>query len=70
MVSTHPAIGRDEAGDADQPCVSKQPGHLGDASDVFLAVSWAEAQVPVQPLADVVSIQGVAGNAMAHQVFL
>lgn len=60
----------DEAGDADQACISKQLGHLGDAPDVLLAVGWREAQVLVQPMPDVVAIQGVTWDAVAHQVLL
>lgn len=68
--STHPAIGRNEAGDAHQPGVSKQPRHLSNAPDVLFTVLWAEAKVFVQPLTDVVAIQSVAGNAMTDQVLL
>lgn len=66
----HPAVGRNEAGDAHQPGVSKQPRHLSNAPDVLFAVLWAEAQVFVQPLTDVVPIQGVAGDAVTDQVLL
>lgn len=68
--AAHPAVGRDEAGDAHQPGVSKQPRHLSNAPDVLFAVLWAEAKVFVQPLADVVPIQSVAGDAVADQVLL
>ena len=67
---THPAVGRDEAGDADQPSISKKPGHLSSASNVLFAVLWAEAEVFVQPLTNVVPIQCVAGDTVTHQVLL
>lgn len=60
----HPAVGRNEAGNAHQPSISKKPGHLSNAPDVLFTVLWAEAQVFVQPLTDVVSIQSVAGNTV------
>ena len=44
---THPSVGRDEAGDADESCVGEQAGHLGYTPDVLLAVLRAEAQVLV-----------------------
>lgn len=66
----HPAVGRNEAGDAHQPGVSKQPRHLSNAPDVLFAVLWAEAQVFVQALTDVVPIQSVAGDAVTDQVLL
>lgn len=68
--ATHPAVGRDEASDADQPSISKKPGHLSSASNVLFTVLWAEAEVFVQPLANVVPIQCVAGDTVTHQVLL
>lgn len=68
--AAHPAVGRNEAGYAHQPGVSKQPRHLSNAPDVLFAVLWAEAKVFVQPLTDVVPIQSVAGDAMTDQVLL
>src|SRR5262249_21153108 len=35
-------------------------GHLADAADVLLAVGGAEAEVLVQPVADVVAVQHVS----------
>lgn len=60
--------GGDEAGDADEPRVGEEPRHLGDAPDVLLAVLRREAQVLVQAVPDVVAVQGVARDAMSHQV--
>ncbi|TNN55063.1 hypothetical protein EYF80_034719 [Liparis tanakae] len=34
---------RDEAGDADQPSISKKPSHLSNAPNVLFTVLWAEA---------------------------
>lgn len=67
---TYPAVGRDEAGNADQPSISKKPGHLSNTSNVLFTVFWAEPKVLIQPLADVVPIQGVAGDPMTDQVLL
>lgn len=59
---------RDETGDAHQPSVCKQSGHLGDTPDVFLAVYGGEAQILVQAVANVVSVQRVARDSMGHEV--
>lgn len=61
---------RDKAGDANEPSVGEQFGHLSDTTDVFLAVFGREAQVLVQAVADVVSIQRVARDSMRHKVLL
>lgn len=66
----HPAVGWDKAGDADKPCVRKEPRHLSDASNVLFAVLGAETQVFVQPLTDIVPVQSVAGDTVAHEVLL
>lgn len=62
--------GGDEAGDADEPRIGEEPRHLGDAPDVLLAVLGREAQVLVQAMPHIVTIQGVAGDAVSHQVLL
>lgn len=48
---------RDETGDAHQASVGKQSGHLSDTADVLLPVLGGEAQILVQALANVVSVQ-------------
>lgn len=68
--AAHLCEGGDEAGDADQASVGKQLGHLGDPADVLLPVSGRESQVFVKAVADVVPIQGVAGDGVGHQVLL
>jgi len=65
---TYLSEGTDEAGETDDASVSEQLGHLRDTSDVFFAVFRAEAEVLVQPMANVVSIQTVRRNSLAHQV--
>lgn len=60
-------IRRDETGDAHQPSVRKQFGHLSDATDVLLTVFGSEAQVLVQALANVVSVQRVARDGVRHK---
>lgn len=57
----------DETGDAHQPGVGEQLGHLRNTADVLLAVHGGEAQVLVQAVADVVSVQRVAGNGVGHE---
>ena len=67
---SHLSEGRDEAGDAHQTGVGEQLGDLGHAADVLLAVHGGEAQVLVQAVADVVSVQRVAGDVLRHQELL
>lgn len=61
---------RNETGDAHQPGIRKQLGHLSDTADVLLAVFRGEAQVLVQAVTDVVSIQRVTRDGVGHQVLL
>lgn len=61
---------RNETGDANQSSVSKQLGHLGDTADVLLAVLGREAQVLVQAVTDVVSVQGVTRDGVGYEVLL
>lgn len=61
---------RDEAGDAHQAGVGKQLGHLSNSPDVFFPIFGGEAQVLVQSMANVVSIQGVARDRVGHEVLL
>jgi len=67
---THPAVRRNETGNADQSCIGKKPSHLSNAPNVLLAVLWAETQVFVQTLTNIVPIQCVAGDTVAHKVLL
>jgi len=67
---SHLGEGRDEAGNAHQARLGEQPGDLGHAADVLLAVRRREAQVLVEPVADVVPVQRVAGDGVSHQVLL
>ncbi|TNN81810.1 hypothetical protein EYF80_007939 [Liparis tanakae] len=53
-----------------KPGVGKQSGHLCNPADVLLAVDGGEAQVLVQALANVVSVQRVAGNSVGHEKLL
>lgn len=61
---------RNETGDAHQPGICKQLGHLGDTPDVLLAVLRGEAQVLVQAVTDVVSVQGVTWDGVGYEVLL
>ena len=67
---THLSEGGNEAGDAHQASVGEQLGHLRNAPDILLPVRGGEAQVSVQSMADVVAVQGVAGDPVGDQVLL
>lgn len=64
------AVRRDEAGDAHQAGVGEQLGHFRNSPDVFFPVFGGEAQVLVQPVANVVSVQGVTRDRVGHEVLL
>ena len=64
------AVRADEAGDGDAAAVGEQLGHLGDAADVLRAVGGREAQVGVEPEADVVAVEAVGGEGDGEQVLL
>ena len=55
-------VGRDKRRDGNGVTVSKEFCDLGDASDVFIAVRFAEAKILVQAEADVVAIKAVSGQ--------
>lgn len=59
---------RNETSDADKPSISKQPGHLCDAADVLLTVPSRETQVFIQAMTNIITIQGIARDAMRDQV--
>jgi len=58
-----------EACETDDAAVGEQLGHLGDASNVLLAVLGAETEVLIESVSDVVSVQTVRWNAEPDQVF-
>ena len=60
----------DEGRDAHDSSVSEQLGHLRDSADVLLPVLRGEAQVLVEPRADVVPIQTIGRNPLGNQVLL
>ncbi len=62
--------GGDEAGQAYDTTVSEQLGHLRNTSDVLFSVAVAEAEVAVETMTDVISIQTVGRDALAHQILL
>lgn len=55
-------VGADERGDGDGAAVGEEGGDFRDAPDVLLAVGGREAEVAVQPEADVVAIEAVSGE--------
>ena len=64
------AVGADEAGDGHAAAVGEQLGHLGDAPDVLRAVVRREAQIGVEPEADVVAVEAVGGEGHREEVLL
>ena len=61
---------RDEGNDDDQPGVGHQPRHFGDAADVLDAVLVGEAEIAVQPMANIVAVQDVGVAAGSVQLLL
>lgn len=59
---------RNEAGNADQTCVRKQLGHLGNPADIFFSVSGRESKVFVKAMTDVVPVYGVARDGVGDEV--
>jgi hypothetical protein len=49
-------VGGDKSGKYQDARIHHDPGYLGDPADVFLAVLRGEAQILVQPAADVVAV--------------
>ena len=66
----YPGERRDEAGDADDAGVGKELGDLADAPDVLGAVRVAEAEVRVEPEAQVVAVERVRRYALAYEELL
>lgn len=64
------AVGGDEGGDGDGGGVGEELGDLGNAADVLVAVLLGEAQVLVEPEADVVAVEAVGVDAELQQVLL
>lgn len=62
------AVWRDETGDAHQTGVGEQFGHLCNTTDVFFPVLCGEAQILVQAVANVVSVQWVTRDGVGHKV--
>lgn len=59
---------RDEACDAHQAGVGEKLGHFRNAPDVLFPVFRGEAQVLVQSVANVVSVQGVTRDGVGYEV--
>ena len=60
--------GRDEGDDDDQPGIGHQLRHFGDAADVLDAVLVGEAEVAVEPVADIVAVEDVGVAARRVQL--
>jgi len=53
---------RNEGAEGDDSGVGEKSSHFRHAADVLLSVLGGEAQVLVQPVADVVAVQTVGGD--------
>lgn len=59
---------RNEAGDADQTSIGKQPGHLSNPANIFFSVPGGESKVFVKAVTYIVPIEGVARDGVRDQV--
>jgi hypothetical protein len=59
---------RDEGGEGDHTGIEEQLGHFTDPADVLDAVVVGEAKVVAEPMADVVAVEQVGGQAPAEQL--
>ncbi|KGS54024.1 hypothetical protein X949_5429 [Burkholderia pseudomallei MSHR5609] len=69
-VARHRAIvakRRDQRSDDDEPDAVHQPRDLGGAPDVLVAVFGAEAEIAVQPVAQVIAVEHRARPSIAQQ---
>jgi hypothetical protein len=64
------AVRGDEGGDRHRAGVGEQLGDLADAADVLGAVLRGEAQVLVEPVADVVAVEDVGAHAALAEPLL
>ena len=71
--SHHLALGaerRDERGDDDQAGIGHQLRHLADAADILDAIGIGEAEILVEPVADIVAIQQEGVAVHSRQLLL
>lgn len=61
-------VGRDERGDCQRGAGTEERGHLGDPSNVLLAVLGAEAEVLVESKSDVVAVETKGRLVLVEQV--
>ena len=54
----------------DQPGIGHQLRHLADAADILHAVGIGEAQILVEPMADIVAIEQEGMAVHPHQLLL
>ena len=72
-LARHAALGaerRDERHQHDQTGIGHQPGNLGDASDIFHPVGICKAEVPVQAVAHIVTVQQIGVVTHCSQALL
>ena len=61
---------RDERDEDDQPGIGHQPRHFGDAADVLDARRFGEAEILVEPVADVVAVEDIGVAALGGEPLL
>ena len=64
------SVGRNEGCQGQSAAVSKQQSDLCYATDVLVAICFAEAKIFVQAEADVVAVEAVGGVGGVEQVLL
>ena len=72
-LARHLSVGaerRDESADHDQPGFAHQPGGLGDATDVLDPIGIGKAEIAVEPVADIVSVEEHRVAAEGQQFLL
>jgi hypothetical protein len=63
-------VGGDERCQSDGGAISEEFGDFADAADVLCSVGGGEAQVGVEPEADVVAVEEVGGVPEVEEVLL
>ena len=67
---THVSVRTDEARQTDDSAVGEQFRHLGDTTNVLFAVLKSEAEVLVETVTNVVTVETVRRNALTDEVLL
>jgi len=71
---SHPvAIGgvrRDQSDDSDDAGIGEQACHMSAAASILAPCRPAEAEVPVEPVSQVVAVEQVTGTTLRDEAFL